>query len=214
MANNDIIIDDILAGLNAVISVNVIDPSFTSQAKTKLSGAEVEEAIYKSLVREFNKFISTMDNNDKETLTKKIINNSKIRKAADVAKATKRKSLINKSPANLPSKLKECDKVGDELSELYICLAGDTKVRLSDGSSEKIKDLVGKENVKVSSYNGSEPIVTNMKRAFKTQEVKKTLKFTFEDGSTIECTPEHKFLVNNEWVMAKNLKPEDSIDTI
>lgn len=147
MANNDIIIDDILAGLNAVISVNVIDPSFTSQAKTKLSGAEVEEAIYKALVREFTKFISSMDKSDKETLTKKIIDNSRIRKAADVAKATKRKSLINKSPANLPSKLKECDKVGDELSELYICegdSAAGTIIAARDATFQAVLPVRGK----------------------------------------------------------------------
>lgn len=113
--------EDILANISAVISVNVNEPKFSSQAKVKLSGKDVEDAMRTALIREFNKFIKeTLTSDQAETVFQRIVDNSKIRAAAEVAKATKKKSLIKKSPTNLPTKLKDCKKIGDEDSELYI----------------------------------------------------------------------------------------------
>lgn len=114
--------DDVLANITAVININLMEPHFSSQAKVRLSGKDEEDAIKAALVREFNKFIrDELTEEQMAAVSKRIVNNSKIRAAAEVAKATKKKSLIKRSPSNLPSKLKECKKVGDDLAELYIC---------------------------------------------------------------------------------------------
>lgn len=113
--------EDILSGLDAVISVYVNEPKFGTQSKVKLGGKEVEDAIYAALVKELNKFVSNMSSDQKTAISKKIIDNAKVRQAADIAKMTKRKSISGKSPANLPSKLKDCSMAGDDIAELYIC---------------------------------------------------------------------------------------------
>lgn len=118
----EIIIDDVLEGLNACISVNIREPQFTSQSKEKISGPDEKKAIYDALVKEFRKFLREMPENDKKIVLNKIKNNAKARVAAEVAKLTKKKSLTkNTSPANLPSKLKDCKMAGkSDLTELYI----------------------------------------------------------------------------------------------
>ena len=43
---------------------------------------------------------------------------------------------------------------------------------------------------------------------------KEILEIEFEDGVKIRCTPEHKFFINGEWIEAKNLKVDDSVETV
>jgi RecA/RadA recombinase len=40
---------------------------------------------------------------------------------------------------------------------------------------------------------------------------KKLLKIEFEDGYCVTCTPEHKFLIDGNWIEAKNLASGDSV---
>lgn len=141
--------NDVLEGMNACISVNVRDPQFDGQSKANLSGADVGKAIYSALIKELKKFASdTLEPKQLEEVLKKIKNNAKARQAAEVAKITKKKSLNkNSSPANLPSKLKECDLVGDDLAELYLCegdSASGTIKSARDSTFQAILPLRGK----------------------------------------------------------------------
>lgn len=116
-----IIADDVLTGISAVISVFVHGPQFSSQAKVKLGGREVYDCVYSALVREFNKFIRELSDEQRQAIATKIKNNAKIRSAAEIAKVAKKKSIVSKNPTNLPSHLKDCAEIGSDRSELYIC---------------------------------------------------------------------------------------------
>lgn len=210
--------DDVLANVNAVISINVNEPKFSSQAKVKLSGRDVEIAIKNALTREFNKFIKDeLTEKQAQTVYGRIVDNAKIRAAADVAKATKKKSLITKSPTNLPSKLKDCKRVGDENSELFICLKGDTKIKLLNGTIKEIaeleKEYYGKEFWLYSVNEHGEFVPAKAKNVRITQRVNHMKRITLSDGTTIECTPEHRFMKrdNMKWIEAKDLKNDDSL---
>lgn len=101
--------------------------------------------------------------------------------------------------------------------EIFICLKGDTKIKLLNGTSPTIKSLVGKKEFLVySSDLGGKMIPAKVSSVFKTQEVNKLLKITLSDGSHVECTPEHKFLdrLTGEWVEAKELTVGQSLFTI
>lgn len=119
----EILPEDVIAGLNAVISVYVPSPTFSSQAKVKLSGKVEGDAIYSALVKEFNRMINGMTDEQKKEFSNKIVNNAKIRSAAEVAKLNKKKSISVKSPIDLPSNLSDCALAGvdNENTELYIC---------------------------------------------------------------------------------------------
>lgn len=139
--------EDVLAGLDAVISINVPEPAFTSQAKERLSGKEVYDAIYSALVKEFNKTIKSMPESEKTIISTKISDNAKVRAAASIAKASKKRSLAKSSPANLPSNLKECSEVGSDYAELHICeglSAAGTVVAARDATFQAVLPIRGK----------------------------------------------------------------------
>jgi RecA/RadA recombinase len=43
---------------------------------------------------------------------------------------------------------------------------------------------------------------------------KELLQIHLEDGSSVTCTPEHKFFINNQWVEAKNIIIGDDLQTL
>lgn len=101
--------------------------------------------------------------------------------------------------------------------EIFICLKGDTKIKLLNGTEPTIESLVGKKEFLVySSDLDGKTIPAKVSNVFKTQEVNKMLKITLSDGSHIECTPEHKFLdrLTGKWIEAKELTVGQSLFTI
>jgi hypothetical protein len=82
-------------------------------------------------------------------------------------------------------------------NHIYMCLTGDHEILKSDGTYVHIKDV--KDGDIVKTLNGDKPVED-------TVEYKKSpiMKITLEDGYEIKCTPEHKFLVKEEWTNDKN----------
>lgn len=83
--------------------------------------------------------------------------------------------------------------------ELYVfCLTGDTKVVTNKGIFE-IKDLVDKfKDKKVYSIDENGKVFeTDILKAWKTRDTKELVELTFDDGSVIKCTPDHKFVIKN-----------------
>lgn len=215
----EILPEDILGGLDAVISTFVHNPAFHSQAKTKLTNNAVGDAIYSALVKELNKFISGLDDNQIKSIKTKIVNNAKIRTAAEVAKATKKKSVAVRNPANLPSNLSDCKYAGVDVenSELYICLHGDTKIRLLDGTVKKISDIEQEyknKELMVCSVNSDGDFIPAKARDVRITSYKSDLiKINLSDGSSVECTKEHRFMSKDtmDWVEAKDIKAGDCL---
>jgi len=101
------------------------------------------------------------------------------------------------------------------------CLSGDTLINTLEGDIP-IKDLVGKKSVPVYTYDPEtkEVFITN---AFNivSQGEKEIVRVSFDDGSWIDCTPDHKFLTfknGNQSVStketikeAKDLKYHESV---
>jgi DNA polymerase elongation subunit (family B) len=88
------------------------------------------------------------------------------------------------------------------------CLTGDTLVTLSNGTSKRI-DQMQKEDL-VLGFN--EKGFQNFKfiNGLQKKGLKETIKLHLEDGRTISCTPEHKFMLcDKSWCEAKNLKDKD-----
>lgn len=107
----------------------------------------------------------------------------------------------------------------------YSCLTGDTVVHTMDGDYP-IKVLVGREDVKVLSRNPvtQQPIYTKATNIRKTRENAELVRVNFDDGSHIDCTPDHRFMVfkaknqyiqEKEWeIEAKDLIPKQSVRAI
>lgn len=82
------------------------------------------------------------------------------------------------------------------------CLVAGTKLFMADGSLKNIEDV--KEGDFVKTRFGAEAVMKLW------QYEKPTYTFELSDGTTLECSPEHKFMVQNsdgsqEWVAAEDL---------
>jgi len=72
------------------------------------------------------------------------------------------------------------------------CFTADTLVSLPNGLSRKIVDV--KSNDRVLVYNGN-GVISDTNVETNSFGVKEVIELTFQDGRTIECTPDHRFLV-------------------
>lgn len=129
------VIDDYKEGLTAVLSVQISEPTFTSQSKEALSGREVKNAIQAALATALREWIADKANADALNLiAKKVTTASKNRqKAREQRDLNRKKNEI--SSAALPVKLLDCEFAGTEDAELYIC-EGDSAV----GSLKQARD--------------------------------------------------------------------------
>lgn len=98
------------------------------------------------------------------------------------------------------------------------CLTKDTKILLKDFSSVSISELLGRDEFEVWSYDESNkkivPAVAKDCRLVRYTD--KLIRFTLDNGETVECTPEHKFYDYRLQYMkeAKDYKVGDSLLTI
>ena len=85
------------------------------------------------------------------------------------------------------------------------CLAKGTLVTLSDGTNIPIEEI--KVGAKISTYSEKNGGLINSTVSQVLNKGKKdVIKLTFIDGTTIICTPDHKFMLeNNEWCEARNI---------
>jgi len=93
----------------------------------------------------------------------------------------------------------------------FACLSGQTKIKTPNGLV-KIKDLVGKENFEVCSYNEKtkKEEIKTAKKCIKTKE-DVVYEIKTADGKTIKATKEHKFLTNNGWKELQHLDEGDEL---
>ena len=100
-------------------------------------------------------------------------------------------------------------------NKLFGCLRGNTKIRFSDGSSEEIKNIVANiQDFIGKSINTctEEGVVEESKlvNALATKIATKLIRFTLEDGSVIEVTPEHYMMLEDgTYKQAKDLTEDD-----
>ena len=84
-------------------------------------------------------------------------------------------------------------KLGDSLSGVGFCVSGDTKILTSDGIAN-IRDAVGKD---VEVWNGKKWAKCS---PFATGSGRSLYRVSFNDGSYLDCTDNHKFLVKDRFM--------------
>ena len=90
-----------------------------------------------------------------------------------------------------------------------MCLAGETLIKTTTGL-KKIKDI--KENEFVYSLNGINKVLATFGPEELDASNKRFFELTFDDGSVVRCTNNHRFLVSSkEWREAENLKIGDEM---
>ncbi len=120
--DDDVIKDDVLEGMTAVVTVRLAEPQFEGQTKEILGTPAVRTVVRKIVSAELKKFLTSTKRADKATakrLMEKVVSASRTRIAARQHKETQRRKNALESSA-LPSKLADCRATDNERTELFI----------------------------------------------------------------------------------------------
>ena len=85
------------------------------------------------------------------------------------------------------------------------CLVAGTKIQMADNSLKEIQDV--NEGDLVKTLDGNRAVTHTWNPKTLEEGNPECVEITFEDGHSVTVSNKHKFLINNNWVEAKDLKP-------
>ncbi|HET9859771.1 MAG TPA: DNA topoisomerase IV subunit B [Nocardioidaceae bacterium] len=118
----DVIKDDVLEGMTAVVTVRLAEPQFEGQTKEVLGTPAARNIVRKVVSAELKKFLTSTKRAEKaqaKQVLEKVVSASRTRIAARQHKETQRRKSALESSA-LPAKLADCRSSDVEKSELFI----------------------------------------------------------------------------------------------
>ncbi|GEP37257.1 DNA topoisomerase (ATP-hydrolyzing) [Nocardioides psychrotolerans] len=120
--DDDVIKDDVLEGLTAVVTVRLAEPQFEGQTKEILGTPAARSVVRKVVAAELKEFLTSTKRHEKaqaKLLMEKVVGASKTRLAARQHKETQRRKSALESSA-LPAKLADCRANDNDRTELFI----------------------------------------------------------------------------------------------
>ena len=120
--DDDVIKDDVLEGLTAVVTVRLAEPQFEGQTKEILGTPAARTVVRKVVSAELRKFLTSTRAKEKaqaKLVMEKVLGAAKTRIAARQHKETQRRKNALESSA-LPAKLADCRAADNERTELFI----------------------------------------------------------------------------------------------
>ncbi|MGH3448221.1 MAG: ATP-binding protein, partial [Nocardioidaceae bacterium] len=118
----DVVKDDILEGLTAVVTVRLAEPQFEGQTKEVLGTPAVSKIVAKVVAREMKAFLTSNKRAEKlqaRALMEKVVSAARTRLTARQQRDTQRRKNALESSA-LPAKLADCRSSDVDRSELFI----------------------------------------------------------------------------------------------
>lgn len=120
--DDDVIKDDILEGMTAIVTVRLAEPQFEGQTKEILGTPAARTVVRKVVAKELKEFLTSTKRAEKaqaKLLMEKVVSASKTRIAARQHKETQRRKNALES-SSLPAKLADCRASDNERTELFI----------------------------------------------------------------------------------------------
>ena len=118
----DVVKDDVLEGMTAVVAVRLAEPQFEGQTKEILGTPAARSIVRKVTATELKRFLTSSKRAEKaqaKLVMEKVVGASKARLAARAHRETQRRKNALES-SSLPSKLADCRSTDSERSELFI----------------------------------------------------------------------------------------------
>ena len=108
---------------------------------------------------------------------------------------------------DLFEKGKQTREIKPQFKLVFICLAGETKVSLSSGCSISLEKMIKNKQKLLSWDSENDGLININQNAFIDKGIQDCITLTLLDGRKITCTPNHRFLTNeNKWIEAKDIK--------
>ncbi len=120
--DDNVVKDDVLEGMTAVVTVRLAEPQFEGQTKEILGTPAARGVVRKVVSAELKKFLTSTKRAEKaqaKLVMEKVVGASKTRIAARQHKETQRRKNALESSA-LPAKLRDCRANDNERTELFI----------------------------------------------------------------------------------------------
>ncbi len=121
-AGDDVVKDDILEGLTAVVTVSLAEPQFEGQTKEVLGTPPVTRLAARIVESELSEFLTSTRGTQRaqaRAVMEKVVSASRTRVAARAHKENQRRKNALES-SSLPSKLADCRSVDGDRTELFI----------------------------------------------------------------------------------------------
>ncbi|WP_435741540.1 DNA gyrase/topoisomerase IV subunit B [Nocardioides sp. SYSU DS0663] len=118
----DVVKEDVLEGMTAVVTVRLAEPQFEGQTKEILGTPAARTVVRRVVAAELKRFLTSTKRDEKaqaKLVMEKVVGASKTRIAARQHKETQRRKNALESSA-LPSKLADCRAADNERTELFI----------------------------------------------------------------------------------------------
>ena len=214
--------DDVRQGLTAVVSVKIPNPQFEAQTKAKLNNAEVRPIVEAVTADMLMQYLEETPGEAKAIIDKCLLS-ARAREAARAARElVQRKNALD---TTLPGKLADCSEKRPDRCELYLvegdsaggCFSGDTLIALADGRALSFKALVaeqaeGKEHFGYTIRRDGTIGLERLINARMTKAQAKVIRVTLDNGESIVCTPDHRFMLRDgSYKPAAELTPGDSL---
>jgi len=214
--------DDVRQGLTAVVSVKIPNPQFEAQTKAKLNNAEVRPIVETVTADMLAKYLEETPSEAKSIIAKCVLS-AQAREAARAARdLVQRKNALD---TTLPGKLADCSEKRADRCELYLvegdsaggCFSGDTLIALADGRSLSFKELVveqaeGKEHFGYTIRKDGTIGLERLIHACMTKAQTAVVRVTLDNGESIVCTPDHRFMLRDgSYKVAAQLATDDSL---
>jgi DNA gyrase subunit B len=120
--DDDVVKDDILEGMTAVVTVRLAEPQFEGQTKEILGTPAARTVVRKVVAAQLKEFLTSTKRTEKaqaKLLMEKVAGAAKTRIAARQHKETQRRKNALES-SSLPAKLNDCRSADNEKTELFI----------------------------------------------------------------------------------------------
>lgn len=121
-SSEEIVKDDVLEGMTAVVTVSLAEPQFEGQTKEVLGTPPVRRLVARIVEDKMTAFLTSVKAADKpvaRALMEKVVNASRTRVAARAHKENQRRKNALES-SHLPPKLKDCRSSDPDVTELFI----------------------------------------------------------------------------------------------
>lgn len=92
------------------------------------------------------------------------------------------------------------------------CVVEGTKIRLADGTLKSVEEFVVGDEVQTLTGNRAVSAIWNPDTLVEGEP--ECFEIVFEDGHSVICSAEHKFLVDGEWIESQHLRGDEDLESM